>query len=689
MFERYSYRYSRWDDSQQFDPFTADDLVDAMAEKLIEDGDLWRALRDMYRHGDRGALDNRLTGMRELMERLRRMREQQLQRHDLNSIMDDIKQRLEDIVQTEQSGIDRRLQEAGVEPRREGEQLEAPQSSPREGQEQQADEGLRQMLQQMAQRHRDQLQNLPQDVPGQLKELSDYDFMDAEAREKFQELMSMLQQQVMQSYFQGMQQAIQSMTPEDLARTREMVRDLNQMLEDRIQGREPKFNEFMDKYGDMFPGVKNLDELLEQLAARMAAMSSLMQSMSPEMRQQLQDMMDNLIGDDRLRADMMRLAANLAQLMPYEDMEGDRYPFSGDQPLTLMEAMAMMERLRDMDALEGQMQQAMGGQGIEDIDADRVRDLIDAEAAAQLEQLQQITKMLEEAGYIQRNGDQWEMTPKAMRRIGQKALRDIFSSLKRDSFGKHETEIRGLGGERIDETKPYEFGDPFLIDIKGTMMNTLSRTGTGTPLRVAPNDFEVYRNELLTQSATVLMLDKSRSMFLNNCFVSAKKVAMALDALIRSQFPRDLLYLVEFSMYARQIQPTELPLITWSDYEMGTNFHHGIMVARRLLARSKAVNKQIIIVTDGEPTAHIEGGEAEFYYPPTQRCIVETLREVLRATRDNIVINTFMLETTPWLTSFVDQMTTINRGRAFYASPDQLGEYILVDYVRNKKKKVS
>ncbi len=687
MFERYSYRYSRWDESQQIDPYTADDLLDAMADKLIEDGDLWRALRDMYRHGDRGALDNRLTGMRELMERLRRMREQQLQRHDLNSIMDDIKERLEDIVQTERSGIDRRLQEAGVEPRPRGEQNAAAQRSAQEGgEQQQADEGLRQMLQQMAQRHREQLQNLPQDVPGQLKELSDYDFMDAEARQKFQDLMNMLQQQVLQSYFQGMQQAIQSMTPEDLARTREMVRDLNQMLEDRIQGREPKFNEFMDKYGDMFPGVKNLDELLEQLAARMAAMSSLMQSMSPEMRQQLQEMMDNLIGDDRLRADMMRLAANLAQLMPFEDMEGDRYPFSGDQPLSLMEAMAMMERLRDMDALEAQMQQAMGGQGIEDIDPNRVRDLIDAEAAAQLEQLQQITKMLEGAGYIQRNGDRWEMTPKAMRRIGQKALRDIFSHLDRDGFGKHETEIRGFGGERIDETKPYEFGDPFLVDIKGTMMNTLSRTGTGTPLRVAPNDFEVYRNELLTQSATVLMLDKSRSMFLNNCFVAAKKVAMALDALIRSQFPRDLLYLVEFSMYARQIQPTDLPLITWSDYEMGTNFQHGFMVARRLLARSKAVNKQIIIVTDGEPTAHIEGGEAEFYYPPTQRCITETLREVLRATRDDIVINTFMLETTPWLTSFVDQMTTINRGRAFYASPDQLGEYILVDYVRNKKK---
>lgn len=683
MFDRYSYRYSQWDDTQQIEPFSADDLMDAMADKLMEDGNVQRALRDLYRRGDQGALDHRLAGLRDLMERLRQMRRQQLERHDLNGIMDDIKQRLDDVVRTEQAGIDRRLEQArsdGAEtaPDGQGEQTAA-----------QDNDALRKMLQQMAERKREQLGNLPEDVPGRLKGLSEYDFMDNEARQKFQELMQMLQQQVMQSYFQGMQQAIQGMTPEDLARTREMVRDLNQMLEDRIQGREPKFNEFMDKYGDMFPGVQNLDELLEQLAARMQAMGSLMQSMSPEMRQQLQDMMDGLVGDDRLRADLMRLGANLAQLMPFQDMEGQRYPFSGDQPLTLMEAMAMMERLQGLNDLESRMQAAQSGQGIDAIDPEKVRELMDAEAAAQLERLQNITKMLEKAGYIQRKGDKWELTPRAMRKIGQKALRDVFSNLKRDGFGKHETEQRGAGGERTDETKPYEFGDPFLIDIKGTMMNALARNGTGTPVRMAPDDFEVYRTELLTQSSTVLMLDKSRSMFLNGCFMAAKKVAMALDALIRGQFPRDNLYVVEFSYLARQIQPADLLLETWDEYTYGTNFHHGIMVARRLLARSKARNKQIIIITDGEPTAHLEEGIPEFMYPPTHRCITETLREVGRATRENIVINTFMLETTPWLSSFVDQMTAINRGRAFYATPDHLGEYILVDYVRNKRKKVS
>ena len=678
MFARYAYRYHRWDDTQEINPFDADDLMEAMADKLIEDGDLQRALRDLYRRGDQGALGDRLKGLREMLERLRRQRQQLLQRHDLNSIMDDINRRLDDVVQTEQAGIDRRLEEAQNPPPAAGEQTSAADN-----------EALRKMLQQMADRKRQQLQELPDDVPGRIKGLSEYDFMDNDAREKFQELLQMLQQQVLQSYFQGMQQAIQSMTPEDLARTREMVRDLNQMLEDRIQGREPKFNEFMDKYGDMFPGVQNLDELLEQLAARMQAMASLMQSMSPEMRQQLQDMMDGLIGDDRLRADLMRLAANLSQMMPFQEMEGQRYPFSGDQPLSLMEAMAMMERMQGMNDLEAQMRAAQSGQGIDTIDPEKVRDLVDEETAAQLERLQDITKMLEEAGYIQRRGDKWELTPRAIRKIGQKALQDVFSNLKRDGFGKHETEQRGAGGERTDETKRYAFGDPFLMDVKGTLMNVLARNGAGTPVRMAPDDFEVYRTELLTQSSTVLMLDKSRSMFLNGCFLAAKKVAMALDALIRGQFPRDNLYLVEFSYLAKQIQPSELPLETWDEYTYGTNFHHGLMLARRLLARSKAQNKQIIIVTDGEPTAHLEGGAPEFNYPPTQRCIAETLREVGRATRENIVINTFMLETSPWLSSFVDQMTSINKGRAFYASPDHLGEYILVDYVRNKRKKVS
>jgi len=671
------YRYSEWDNTQQIDPFDAHDLMNAMSDDLLDDGDLQRALQRMFRLGDEGKLGDRLEGMKQLIERLRMQRQATLSRHNLNSIMDDLKKQLQDIVDTERQGIDRRLDESRQPPPASREQTSADDN-----------ETLRKMLEGMAAKKQEFLDALPESVPQRFQALSQYDFMDSEARDKFNALREQLKQQVMQSYFQGMQQAIQSITAEDLQRTRDMVRDLNQMLEDRLQGREPKFDEFMDKYGDMFPGVNTLDELLDQLQRRMAAMHAVMDSMSPEMRDQLQQMMESLIGDDRLRADLARLAGNLSQLFPNQQGR-QRYAFRGDEPLSMVEAMAMMERLQAMDELEAQMRAAQNGEGIEDIDPSKVQDTLGPDAAKQLEQLQQLTKMLEEAGYIKKTDSGYELTPQGVRKIGQKALRDVFGQLKRDSFGRHATPFRGAGGEQIDVTKRYDFGDPFLLDIQKTAMNAVQRQGKGTPLHLQPEDFEVYRTELLTQAATVLMLDMSRSMFLNGCFASAKKVAIALHSLIKGQFPRDVLHIVGFSYLAREIKPDDLPGINWDDYNYGTNLQHALMIGRQFLARSKARNKQIIVITDGEPTTHLEGGHPMFNYPPTYRTIQETLREVIRCTRDQIVINTFMLESGYYLTDFVGQMTKLNRGRAFFATPDNLGEYILVDYVANKRKKVS
>ena len=221
--------------------------------------------------------------------------------------------------------------------------------------------------------------------------------------------------------------------------------------------------------------------------------------------------------------------------------------------------------------------------------------------------------------------------------------------LKRDRIGGHAIQRRGAGGDQTDETKAYEFGDPFLLDLKETVMNALERTGPGTPIRLAPNDFEVYRTELRTQAATVVMLDMSRSMLNNGYFLPAKKVALALSALIRGQFPRDALYIVGFSLYARKFTAEQLPTLSWSEWNIGTNMHAGFALSRQLLARHKGGNKQILMVTDGEPTAHLEGGVADFNYPPTERTLRETLKEVERCTRERITINTFMLEQSPWL----------------------------------------
>jgi uncharacterized protein with von Willebrand factor type A (vWA) domain len=219
-------------------------------------------------------------------------------------------------------------------------------------------------------------------------------------------------------------------------------------------------------------------------------------------------------------------------------------------------------------------------------------------------------------------------------------------------------------------------------------MNAVYREGIGSPVKLSPDDFEVYRTELMTQSSTVLMVDMSRSMLYNGCFTAAKKVALALDSLIRSQFPRDNLYIIGFSYVASELKPSMLPHINWDEYNYGTNMQHGFMLSRQLLGRHKGGTKQIIMITDGEPTAHFDGSQVRFSYPPTYQTLQETLKEVVRCTREQITINTFMLERSPYMAGFVSEMAKINKGRAFFSTPDHLGEYILVDYVANKRRHV-
>jgi uncharacterized protein with von Willebrand factor type A (vWA) domain len=548
-------------------------------------------------------------------------------------------------------------------------------------------ETMRRMLERIAQRKLEYLDQLPRDPAGQIQKLSDYDFMDDEARQEFQDLLAMLQQQIMQQYFSGMQQALQNMSPEDLARMRQMVRELNQMLRERAEGGEPDFDSFMQKYGDFFPGVNSLDDLIEQMQRQQAAMQALMDSLSPEQRGQLRDTIDQLIGDDRLRVDLAELAMNL-EALGGPDLR-TKFRVTGDEPVSLAEAMGLMSTLQEMDELERQLQAARRSGELSDLDPEQMRRLVGDEEAQALAQIQQMLKQLEEEGLVRRRGDRYELTARGIRRIGQKALEDIFTKLKRDAFGSHRIAERGAGGERDDETKPYAFGDIFHLNLERTLMNSVNRNGAGTPVQVEKDDFEVYRTEQTTRTATVLLLDMSYSMLQNDLWHPAKKVAIALDSLIRGQFPRDQLYLVGFSNIAQQYTTEELIDLGEWDYIQGTNMVHGLMVARELLGRSRAANKQIIMITDGGPTVWRDGDSWSFFWPPPPVAILQTLREVRRCARDNITINVFMLWDDPELKHFVNQMATINRGRAFYTSPDDLGEYILIDYLTNKRKRVS
>jgi len=675
-----SYRYSRWDGTQQLPPFDADDVLDAIGDDLLAEGDLRRALQRLMQRGMRGTRGGDIPGLRRILERLQERRKDELDRSNLSGVMREIAERLDQIIEAERRGIDRRVHDA------EQRALDAP-----PGVQQESARMAEQVLRRTAQQRRDRLDALPPDVGGRLNQLRDYEFMDDAARDAFNALTEELRRQVMEQYFQGLKQGVERMTPEDLAGVREMVRDLNALLEKHAAGEETTdaFAGFMAKHGHYFPpGIGSIDDLIDHLHRQASQMASLLASMTPQMREELGQMIDELLRDDRLRWDMVRLAGNLQGLRP--DLPfGEPYPFGGEEPMGLAQALGAIERQQRFDDLEAALRGARDPGALEQIDPDLLRDLAGDEAGDDLEQLKELTRALEEAGYLERDGGRLELTPRAARKLGTRALTDIFSRLKRESLGGHALPRPGPGGDQTDETKRLEFGDPFALDLNRTLFNALARTGAGTPVRISPGDFEIYRSEEATVSSTVLLLDMSRSMLLRGCSTAAKRVAMALHSLIATKYPRDRLFVVGFAYFARQIPPEAIATLSPYEFEYGTNLQHALMIARGLLGRRRGGNKEIVVITDGEPTAHIANGQVEFAYPPTIRTMQSTLREVGRATKEGIAINTFMLERSRYLSEFVDLMSRINRGRAFYVEPERLGEYVLVDYVSRKTKRVA
>ncbi len=655
-------RYSRWDGTQVGFDLDADALLEEMTDDLLYHGDLNAALRRMMQQGFQDREGRDVQGLREMLEKLREKRREQLDRYDLGGVYEDIARRLDEIVDEEREGIDRRVDEA----------------------QQTGDKRREELLDELAQQRREQLEQLPPALAGRVSDLQQYDWMDDTARQHFEELMEELKKQLLDSMFNQLQQGMSEMSPEQLARMKDMLAELNHMLEQRERGEEPDFEGFMERFGDFFPeNPQTLDELLEQMARSMAQMQQLMNSMSPEQRAQLQELANSLLDDMDLRWQVDQLGQNLRNAFPQMGW-GHGMRFRGDEPLPLEGMSGLLDQLGDIDALENLLRNATSPGPLAEVDLDKVRELLGDDAARSLQQLAKIAKELEEAGLIEQREGRMELTPKGIRHIGQRALGDLFKRLLQDRAGRHEIERSGAGHERSDEHKPYEFGDPFHLDVGRTLKNAITRQGAGTPVQMRPEDFEIERTEQVTRSATVLMLDVSLSMEMRGRFLAAKKVAMALHALISSQFPRDYLGMVSFGRVAREVKPERLPEATW-DFEWGTNMQHAILLARQMLARQTG-RKQIIMITDGEPTAHItEHGDAFFDYPPDPRTIEMTLREVQRATKDGIRINTFMLEDNFYLREFVERMMKMNRGRAFYTTPETLGDYVLVDFLDQRR----
>jgi uncharacterized protein with von Willebrand factor type A (vWA) domain len=672
------FRYSEWDGTQDIFELDADALMEELGRNMMSYGDLSYALRLMQRGGLQDSQGRRLPSVQDLLQRLRQRRQGQLDRYNLGSVMKEIREKLDNILKTERQGIERRLEDARQKAKEQGVGPVSPEIR----------EKLLKTMEDMGARHLKKLDELPPDTGGQIKELSQYDFMDDDARRQFEELMDMLKRHAMQSYARDLVQNFKNMDPNALASIRHLVEAINQVLEQRLRGEEPDFQKFMEQFGAFFgpEPPQNLDELVERLQNQIAQAQSLLDSMSSKDRQALEELLQSMM-DEATQYELAKMAANLEALFPSEELRR-RYPFTGEEALSYSEALKLMETLQKMDELEGQLRESQYSRSLDSINEKLLKELMGNEAAEELDRLRSITKVLEEAGYIRWKDGRYELTPRGMRKIGQKALEDIFAQLRKDRAGGHKLNLRGQGGDRIEETKRFEFGDDFQLHLQKSIMNAIQREPHKPPMKMKVDDFEVFKTEAVTRSATVLMMDLSLSMPMRGNFQAAKKVAIALDNLIRTQYPKDSLFIVGFSSYARQIKKESLSYMNWDEFDPYTNMQHGFYLARKLLSKELCSNKQIILISDGEPTAHFEGESVYFEYPPSLRTLQLTLREVRKCTQKGIVINTFMLESGRFLGAFVTQMARLNKGRVFFTSADSLGEYLLVDYIGNKRKKL-
>ncbi len=637
-------RYSRWDDTQ--DPFgpelSAGELLEELSDDALSGLGIEGALSRLMRRGMQGSFE----GLDALRARLRERRAREQANLDLSGPLEELRERLDDIVDRERSTLSFKAED---------------------------DARMREAF----------LDALPPDVPGRIGELSDYRFVDPEAQAAFDELMEHIREQVMGAYFRSMAEGLRSMSPEDLARFRDMLAELNQMIEQRERGEPYDFEGFMQRHGEFFPGnPKTLDELLEQMAARMAAMSRLLASMSPEERAELQALSEQVLQDMDLAFEVDRLGSNLSSAFP--DLGwGEPALAGGDEPMPLSATIDAMERLHELEELDRSLQGDYPGASIDDVDEDALRQALGEDAVRDLRRLKEIERALERAGLVSRERGRLEVTPKGARSMGERALVRVFEQLRRDREGVHEAREAGGLAEPTGATRPWRFGDAGQIAVQRSVFNAVVRGGPGAQVRLEPDDLELLEAEQRTEAATALLLDLSFSMPLRGHDVHAKRMALALHALIEGRYPHDTLYLIGFSDYARQMQPRELAAAGW-ERVYGTNMHHAFHLAGRLLAQHPRATRQVIMVTDGEPTAHLEGEKARFAWPPVPKTIRLTLAEATKLSRSGVTLNVFMLEDSPGLIGFMERLAELTAGRVFLMDDRELGSFVLRDFVRRR-----
>jgi len=640
--------------------------LDEMGESVLGGADPGTALRDLQRRGLQGH-----RGLDDLLRRARERREEIRRRGRLDGILEQARALLDTAIGQERAELfpdpsdDARMREA-------------------------------------------ELDALPADAAQAISRLADYQWRSAAARETFEQLKDLLRREVLDSQFRGMKDALSNPDAEALQRVKDMLADLNAMLDADARGEHTQedFDAFMERYGEMFPDrPANLEELVDQLARRAMAAQRLMSSLSAEQRDELAGLMDQTLADAGLAAEMARLADALRARRPDIDLAGwQQETMTGDEPLGLGDATTAIADLADLADLEAALGQDYPGASLDDIDEAAIRRSLGRQAVDDMEALRQIERELERQGYLQRTAGKLELTPKAVRRLGETALRQIFADLPEGRFGDHDQRDAGQAGEPTGATRAWRFGDEQSIDTPATVRNALLRDATqirdraavrrdsagrdGAPplVRLSPEDFEVEETERRGAAAVCLLVDLSYSMALRGTWGVAKQTALALHALIRSRFPQDSIQVVGFSNYARELRETDLAGLGW-DMVQGTNLHHALVLAGRFLDQRPEHDPVVLIVTDGEPTAHLRrDGQYWFDWPPAPETLELTLAEVDKMTRRRAPLNIFMLADDERLTAFVEEVARRNGGRVLRAQPDRLGEYVVKDFLRTRQK---
>jgi len=659
------YVYRPWDGSQEFTEVDADGLLAALADDLLENGDVEEALERLLRQGFEKPDGEQVRGLRDILEEVRQRRRELEERGDPDGQFAQYADQLKAIEALERAAIDELDTEA----------LES------------GDDRRIDVTSEVTAERRMALDLLPGDVPGRIQSMQHYDFVSTEAREQFEQMVEELRKDITDTYFQGMADALGSMDDEALGRMRDALDSLNELLEMRADGKDTDeaFSEFMEEFGDLFPGAENLDDLLEQLASRMAAAQAMWNSMSPEQRAHLSSLMSSLMDNADLNWQMDRLSRNLERAFP--DAGWDRaHQMRGMGQMSMAEATDVASQLNELGRLEEMLERRVTPSMLSELDIESIRRNLSDDAARHLEQLSKLAKTMQDAGVLKNTGGKLELTAQGIRALGRQALADLFDQIRGGDLGDHQPTLIGTGHDREETTKPYEFGDPMNLDLSATVHNAVRRSGRGTPVRLSPDDFEVVENEALTRSATVLCLDLSLSMGMRGNFVPAKRLAMALSQLVSMKFPRDYFAIVGFSLLAYELKPEDVATLALDDNQYGTNLQHALMLSRKLLAKERGT-KQIIVITDGEPTSHIDptSGLPYFNYPPLPYTQHLTMAEVLRCTRAGITINTFALDLDRTEYPFVEQISRVNKGRTFYTTNDQIGGYALVDFLKQRR----